>query len=186
MLTYIAIAAAVLIAAVLVYAASRPDSFRFSRSTRIAAPPERILPLIEDFREWPRWSPFEKLDPEMKRTFGGPPRGVGSTYAWEGNGKAGAGRMEILRIDPTSLVEIQLDFYRPMKANNFADFLFDPDGDATNVTWVMRGPSPFFFKLMSVFINLDRMAGKDFATGLASLKAEIERAAPAIPAGMPS
>jgi hypothetical protein len=184
MLIYIAIAAVVLVAGVLAYAATRPDSFRISRSIRIAAPPERILPLIVDFREWPRWSPFEKLDPGMKRTFGGPPSGVGSSYAWEGNGKAGAGRMEILSAD-RSLVTVQLDFYRPMKANNFADFLLAPEGDGTVVTWVMRGPSAFHFKLVSVFVNIDRVAGKDFDAGLASLKAESEGGAP-VPAGMPS
>jgi hypothetical protein len=160
--------------ALLAYAASRPDSFRVERSTRIDAPPQKILPLIDDFHAWSSWSPYEKLDPAMKRTFSGPPRGVGSIYEWDGNSKAGAGRMEIKSAD-ASRVAIQLAFTRPFRANNLAEFTLVPDGSATRVTWGMTGSSTFVTKLFGVFMNMDNLIGRDFVTGLANLKAASER-----------
>jgi hypothetical protein len=167
---------ALILAGLFRYTASRPDSFVVQRSTHIAAPPERILPLIDDFHEWAAWSPFEKLDPAMKRSYGGAARGVGATYECDGNSKAGAGRMEITRAD-TSRVSTKLDFTRPFRANNVADFIFDPEDEGTKVTWSMTGTSAFATKLFAVFVNMDRMIGRDFEAGLASLKALAERPA---------
>ena len=172
MLGIIALAAAP-IAGVLGYAATRPNSFRIERSATIAAPPERILPLIEDFHRWEGWSPFEKLDPEMKKSFAGAASGRGAVYSWEGK-KAGIGRMEITDISPQR-VTIKLDFEKPFKASNTAEFILQPAGAGTNVTWAMHGSQPFINKLMGVFINLDKLVGKDFDTGLAGLKALAER-----------
>ncbi|CAN5562229.1 K(+)-transporting ATPase subunit F [soil metagenome] len=174
MIQIIAIVVVVAIIALLGYAATRPDSFRIARSTVIAAPPETIFALIADFHRWTAWSPWEKLDPAMSRAYGGPASGLGATYAWEGSGKAGAGRMEIIEATPPSKVTIDLAFLKPFKARNTASFTLEPQGDATCVTWVMAGPSPFISKLMGVVFNMDKLVGGDFETGLANLKALAE------------
>lgn len=165
--------------AVLVYASMQPSSFSLRREADIKAAPETIRALIEDFREWRKWSPWEKLDPELKRTLSGAPLGKGSVYEWSGNNKVGQGRMEILESSP-SAVKIKLDFHKPMTAHNITDFLLEPRDGGTHVTWVMSGPLNIMMKLMHVFMNMDKMVGKDFERGLASMKqaAETERLAP--------
>lgn len=170
----------VIVAAVLGYAASRPSDFRITRSMRMAAPSDRIIPRIDDFHEWRAWSPWEKLDPSMKRTYGGTPRGVGTTYEWDGNKKAGAGRMAVVRQDARN-IEMSLDFRRPFRANNVSAFAFEPDGDGTRVVWTMSGTNPLAAKVFGLFVNMDQLVGKDFETGLASLKALAESGA--VPAG---
>ena len=166
---------AVLVVGVLVVAAVRPDDFSVQRSASIQAPPEKIYPMLADFRQWPAWSPWEKLDPEMKRTLGGPASGPGATYAWQGSSKVGAGRMEIKEVTAPAQVRIQLDFIKPFEGHNVTDFALVPRGDTTEVTWLMRGPAPFVSKLMGVFVDMDKMIGKDFETGLANLKAAAEK-----------
>lgn len=174
MIKIVLIALVVLIAAVLVLAATRPDSFRVERSMRISAPPQKILPLINDFHRWGVWSPYEKLDPSMQRTYAGAPAGKGAVYEWDGNGKAGKGRMEIIESIPTRVL-IKLDFSKPFTAHNIAGFTARPAGDATQVTWSMEGPSPFGTKVMGLFINMDKLIGGDFEAGLANLKAAAEK-----------
>ena len=133
---------------------SKPNAFRVERSTSIEAPPERIFALINDFRRWVSWSPYEKMDPGMKRAYSGAPNGKGAAYAWEGNRKVGVGRMEIT--DTTSSeITIKLDFFKPFQAQNVAEFTLEPKGDRTTVTWAMHGqnscnsfptqPSPFSY-----------------------------------------
>jgi hypothetical protein len=170
MLTTIVIILVVVIAAVLIYAATRPNDFVVTRSAGIKAPAEAIFPLINDFRRWPEWSPYEKLDPQMKRTLSGAESGKGAAYAWEGNSKAGKGRMEITNSAPSSLVSLKLDFEKPFKANNTVDFSLAPSGNGTTVTWAMRGARPFIAKLMGLFMNFDTLIGRDFEAGLANLK----------------
>ena len=165
----------VLIAAVLLFAATRPDSFRVMRTTSIKAPPERIFPLINEFNRWSAWSPYEKKDPAMKRTFSGPAAGKGAVYAWEGNKDVGKGRMEIADASVPSRVVLNLDFSEPFEAHNVVDFTLEPKGDATQVTWAMRGPMPFLSKVITLFVDMDRMVGGDFETGLANLKAIAEQ-----------
>jgi uncharacterized protein YndB with AHSA1/START domain len=164
-----------LIGGVLVVAALRPDDFSVQRSASIKAPPEKIYPMLADFRQWPAWSPWEKLDPEMKRTLSDPASGPGATYAWQGSSKVGAGRMEIKEVTAPTKVEIQLDFIKPFEGHNIADFILVPRGDTTEVTWLMHGPTPFVSKLMGVFVDMDKMIGKDFEAGLANLKAASEK-----------
>ncbi|HEX4964043.1 MAG TPA: SRPBCC family protein [Thermoanaerobaculia bacterium] len=173
MVKIILIVIVVLIVALLAYAATRPNSFRIQRTKIVKASPEKIVPLIADFHSWGSWSPWEKVDPSMKRTFSGAASGKGAVYAWEGNGKAGSGRMEIKESSP-SKVTIQLDFIKPFEAHNTAEFTLEPVGDGTNVTWAMYGPSPFIAKVMGIFFNMDRVVGKDFETGLENLKAVAE------------
>jgi uncharacterized protein YndB with AHSA1/START domain len=165
---------AVIIAAVLGFAAAKPDTFRVYRTASIKAPPENIFPLINDFHRWSSWSPYEKLDPTMKRTYSGAKSGKGSVYAWKGNNKAGEGRMEITDISDPSRVTIKLDFFKPFEAHNTAEFTMEGKGDSTEVTWAMFGDSPFMMKVMSMFFSMDKMAGNDFETGLANLKAVAE------------
>jgi uncharacterized protein YndB with AHSA1/START domain len=141
----------------------------------IKAPPAKVFALIDDFRQWAGWSPWEKLDPAMKRTHSGAASGKGAVYAWEGNGDVGAGRMEILETTAPSRVLIRLDFMKPFEATNTAEYTIQPEGEATRVTWAMYGPAPFLSKLMQVFVSMDKMIGKDFEQGLANLKALAER-----------
>jgi uncharacterized protein YndB with AHSA1/START domain len=182
MFEIIAIIAAVLaiaIAIVLILAATKPDTFRVQRATTVEAPPEKIFPLINDFHQWGTWSPYENKDPAMKRSYSGAASGKGAVYAWDGNKSVGSGRMEILDTSAPSKIVIKLDFFTPFEGHNTAEFTMLPQGDATNVTtnvtWLMHGPSPFMGKIMHVFINMDRMVGKDFEIGLANLKKLAER-----------
>ena len=122
----IAIVVALLIAGVLVFAATRPDNFRVERSVTIKAPPEKIYPYLDDFNRWASWSPWERLDPAMKRSFSGPPAGKGSVYSWEGNGKVGEGRMEIMESSPSSKLLIKLDFIKPFEGHNTAEYTVGP------------------------------------------------------------
>jgi uncharacterized protein YndB with AHSA1/START domain len=175
MLMKISIAVVVLLAALLVYAATKPDTFRVQRTTSIKAPQEKIFSLINDLQGWGSWSPYEKLDPAMKRTHSGAANGKGAVYAWEGNGKVGAGRMEITESSPPSKIAIKLDFAKPFEAHNIAEFALEAKGDSTNVTWAMYGPNLYISKLMSIFVSMDNMIGKDFETGLANLKTIAEK-----------
>ena len=177
MLTTILVILVVVIAILLLLAASKPNSYRVERSATIQAPPERIFGLINDFRNWPKWSPWEKLDPAMKRDLGGPPSGVGSTYAWEGNKKAGQGRMEITESDPPRRVKLDLNFIKPFKSNNVTAFTLEPRDGGTHVHWTMDGPSPMMMKVMMLFMNMDKLVGRDFEEGLANLKRETEGSA---------
>jgi uncharacterized protein YndB with AHSA1/START domain len=165
-----AVILAVAIAIVLVLAATKPDTFRVQRTTAIKAPAEKIFPLIGDFHQWRSWSPWENRDPEMKRTYDGAPSGKGAVYAWDGNGNVGSGRMEILDSAVPSKIVIKLDFIKPFEGHNTAEFTMVSQGDATHLTWLMQGRTPFLGKIMHVFINMDRMIGKDFEAGLANLK----------------
>lgn len=173
MFKIIAIVVLVLIAGLLVYAATRPDSFSVERSVSIKAPPQKVFSLIDDFHNWGSWSPWEKLDPAMKKTYTGAASGQGAVYEWTGNSKVGQGRMEIVDAS-ASKVTIKLDFLRPIEGHNVAEFNLAPQGDGTEVTWSMHGPSPYMAKLMGVFVSMDKMIGGDFEKGLANLKSVAE------------
>lgn len=162
------------IAAIMIVAAGRPDTFHVQRATNIKAPPEKIFPLIADFQAWDGWSPWEKKDPAMKRNFSGAASGKGAVYEWEGNKEVGQGRMEIADALSPSKVVINLDFVKPFEGHNVATFTLEPQGDTTNVTWSMDGESPFIAKVIGVFCDMDSMVGKEFETGLANLKALAE------------
>jgi hypothetical protein len=169
-----AIVVVVLALAVVGFAMTKPDSYRVQRTTNVKAPPEKIFPLINDFHSWGSWSPWEKLDPTMKRTHSGAESGKGAVYEWDGNRKIGKGRMEITDASP-SKITIKLDFLRPIEGHNIAEFTLEPQGDSTNVTWAMYGPAPFISKVIQVFFSMDSMVGKEFDTGLANLKSIAEK-----------
>jgi uncharacterized protein YndB with AHSA1/START domain len=166
---------AVLLAALLIYAATRPDSFRVERSIGIQATPEKVFALINDLRAWSRWSPWERKDPGMQRSFSGPDSGQGAAYGWEGNKNVGTGRMEIVEVSPPNRIVIKLDFMKPFEAHNTVEFSVQPQGAATQVTWAMFGPMPYLSKLMTTFFSMDKMCGKDFEAGLAQLKTAAEQ-----------
>jgi hypothetical protein len=174
MLKITAVVIVVLVSGILIFAATKPDTFRIQRATSILAPREKIFPLINDYRNWGAWSPWEKKDPAMKRIFGAATNGKGAIYEWEGNKDVGQGRMEIAESVPPSRLTIKLDSVKPFEAHNIVEFTLEPNGDATNVTWAMQGHTPYFAKIIHVLINMDSMVGKDFEAGLASLKALAE------------
>jgi uncharacterized protein YndB with AHSA1/START domain len=171
----IAVVLAIAIAIVLILASTKPDTFSVQRAATMKAPPETIFALINDFHQWGKWSPWEHKDPAMQRTFSGAQSGKGSVYAWDGNKNVGSGRMEILEASAPSKIVIKLDFFKPFEGHNTAEFTMLPQGDATHLTWLMHGPAPFVSRLMQVFMNMDRMIGKDFEAGLANLKKATEK-----------
>jgi uncharacterized protein YndB with AHSA1/START domain len=178
MIVTILIVIAVAFAAVLAYAASKPDTFTVRRSASIAAPPEKIFPMIDDLRAQSAWSPFEK-DPNMKRNHSGASRGKGAVYAWDGNRQVGAGRIAITDSVPPTKVVLLLEMSRPFKAHNTVEFTLDRIGAGTNVTgtkvtWAMQGRQPYMAKVMGLFVDCDKMCGGLFEEGLAKLKALAE------------
>ena len=174
MFTTIVTIVIVVVAAVLALAASKPGSFRVVRAAEIKAPPAKVFALIDDFHEWPKWSPWEKMDPAMTRTHSGAASGKGAAYAWVGNKKVGEGRMEITSATAPASLTIKLDFMKPFEAHNTTEFTLEPMNGGTVVTWAMTGASPFMFKLMGLFTSMDKMIVKDFEQGLASMKQAAE------------
>jgi uncharacterized protein YndB with AHSA1/START domain len=171
----VAVVLAISVAAVLVYAATKPDTFRVQRTTSIKAPPEKIFATLNDFQRWDAWSPWETKDPAMKRTFSGSEKGRGAVYEWDGDRNVGKGRMEITESSPPSKVALDLNMLKPFEANNTVEFTLEPQGDATRVTWAMNGRTPYIAKIVHVFFDMDRMVGSDFEAGLANLKTIAER-----------
>jgi uncharacterized protein YndB with AHSA1/START domain len=172
-------------ALVVALALTRPETFQVERSTRLAAPPEAVYATVVDFRQWERWSPWARLDPQQKTTLVG--EGVGAVYTWNGNDKVGAGRMTIIEAAPGARVGIKLEFLRPFEQTNETAFVIVPDGGGSRLTWQMKGHNGFVGRAMSIFMDMDKMIGPDFEKGLASLKAELEHPAPTpTPAAEPS
>jgi hypothetical protein len=175
MLKIIAIIIVVAIAAVLLFAATRPDSFRVQRTLGIKAPPERIFPFIDDLHRFNTWNPYEKKDPNIKGTYSGAASGKGAAYAFDGNKDVGKGSVEITESLPPRQVSMRLHMIEPIEASNAVEFTLEPNGDVTNVTWAMHGPVPYLGKIIHLFFNMDGMVGRDFEAGLANLKAIAER-----------
>jgi uncharacterized protein YndB with AHSA1/START domain len=161
----------------LLYAATRPDTFRIARTTIIQASPEVLFLLINDLRRFNDWNPFADTDPTIKVTYGASSLGCGGSYDWDSTGRGGKGRMEITEVTPSRRVAMNLRFDKPMKANNTVVFTLQPRGNTgTEVSWEMIGPSTFMQKLMGVIFNIDKMVGREFARGLTALKAQAEGA----------
>lgn len=174
MIKTILLLVAVAILAVCVFATTRPDTFSVTRTVDIDAPAERVFTFLDDFHQWGAWSPWEKLDPGMQRTFRGPQSGAGAIYEWTGNSKVGSGRMEILESHGPGDLRIKLDFLKPFEAHNSTEFTLQPENGRTHVVWMMRGPMPYVSKVISVFVSMDGMIGDDFQRGLANLKTAAE------------
>jgi hypothetical protein len=161
----VAIAAAGLYVAV----KRQPDEFRIARSAKLAAPIDVLFGHVNDFRRWSAWSPWEKLDPKLERTYSGAAEGVGAVYEWSGNNKAGAGKMTIKQSVPSERIEIELVFSRPMAATNTAEFTFERGDGGVTVTWSMSGRNTLGGKLFALVVNMDKMLGKSFEEGLEKL-----------------
>jgi uncharacterized protein YndB with AHSA1/START domain len=177
MITIFAVAIAAVLAFVFIVAATRPNTFRVERSVTIDAPPENIFPLIDDFHNWPGWAPQDKEDPSMKRTYSGAASGTGAVSDWNSTGNAGRGRMSIMESTPPTGLVIKVDFVKPFAAHNLNEFVLRPtsgQGPATKVTWTMQGSNLCVMKLMSTFVNMDRVMGKHFESGLNNLKKAAE------------
>src|SRR5262249_1753137 len=173
-LVYILIAIAVVILGFVVVVALQPADFRIMRTGTIAAPPSAVFPHVNDFHNWGAWSPWEKLDPQMKKTYDGSPAGVGAITSWSGNNEVREGRLTNGERRPNDLIRIKLEFFRPFKATNTAEFTFKPEGNQTLLNWSMIGKRNFMMKGFSLFMNMDRLVGGDFEKGLANMKAVVE------------
>jgi uncharacterized protein YndB with AHSA1/START domain len=169
----IAIVAVIVMA--LVFAAMKPDTLRIERSTVINAPPDKVYALIDDFHEWPRWAPQDREDASMKRTYSGAPTGVGAVSDWSGSGNTGKGRMEITGADASRQVVVTVDFAKPFVAHNVNTFTLAPEGNGTRVSWAMQGTNAYMMKVMSLLMNMDKMMGQHFESGLANLRAAAEK-----------
>lgn len=161
--------------ALLIYAATKPDAYSVSRSLLINAPADKLHAIINTPREFERWSPYSPKDPQMKNTYSGPASGVGARNDFVGNSQVGAGSVEIVRSSAPSEVAMQLTMLKPFAAQNEVIYSLVPQGSATQVTWAMTAKQPYFAKIIGIFINMDNMVGKDFADGLARLKALAEK-----------
>lgn len=176
MLNWILIAIAAIVAVFAVIAALRPADFRIERSAAMAAPSSAVFAQVNDFQNWRAWSPWEKIDPGLRRAYEGPAAGAGAQYAWAGNKDVGEGRMTIVESRPGERVRIKLEFFKPFAATNSAEFTFRPAADGgTAVTWAMSGRNNFFARAMCMFVNMDKMVGGQFEKGLAQMKAVVEK-----------
>ena len=171
------LALAIIAILLFVIIAGQPDKFIVLRSAKIAAPPEKIFPHVNELKKWDDWSPWAAIDPNCKFTYAGPPAGVDANQSWAGNNKVGEGRMTIMESAPSSLVRLRLEFLKPFKATNTAEFKFTPESGQTLVTWSMFGKNNFMSKVFSLIVDCEKMVGKDFEKGLASLKGVAETSA---------
>jgi hypothetical protein len=175
MLKWILAAVAAVVVVFLVVVALQPSDFKVERSATMRAPAPAAFAQVNDFQNWRVWSPWEKVDPALKRQYEGPKAGTGAVYAWQGNKDVGEGRMTITESRPGELVRIKLEFFKPFAATNQADFTFKPAGDGTSVTWTMSGQNNFISKAMCLFVDMDKMVGGMFEQGLAQMKTVVER-----------
>ena len=163
-----------LIVVFLVVVAMQPSEYAVSRTTTVAAPASSVFPLVNELKSWEKWSPWEKVDPAMKRSFEGPASGVGAAYGWVGNSDVGEGKMTITESKPSELVRLRLEFYKPMPGESDVQISFKPEGSGTAVTWAMSGKNNFVSKAICMFMNMDKMVGGQFEKGLADLKSAAE------------
>ncbi|HKU47099.1 MAG TPA: SRPBCC family protein [Burkholderiales bacterium] len=174
MLKWILLSVAGIVVVFIVVVALQPSDFKIERSATLRAPAGAAFAQVNDFQNWRGWSPWEKVDPALKRSYEGPKAGTGAIYAWQGNKDVGEGRMTITESRPGELVRIKLEFFKPFAATNTAVFSFKPSGDSTAVTWTMTGQNNFLSKAMCLFMDMDKMVGGMFEQGLAQMKAAVE------------
>ncbi len=166
------------VAAFCVVVALQPEDVKYTRSTTVNAPPEKVFEQVNEFKKWEAWSPWAKMDPTMKTTYEGPASGVGSSYSWAGNNDVGEGKMTITQSHPSSHIAIDLEFLKPFAAKNLTEFTLKPEGDKTNITWTMAGKNNFMMKAFCLVMDMDKMIGTDFEKGLAQMKTVVEAPKP--------
>jgi uncharacterized protein YndB with AHSA1/START domain len=164
-----------LIAALLIYAALQSSAFSIVREADFKASPAEVFANLNDFHKWAAWSPWEKMDPNLQRSFSGSTAGVGAKYSWVGNKKVGEGNMEITHSEAAKRMQLDLNFIKPFQASNVTEFTLSPASGGTHVKWEMRGQKPYMMKVMSLFMDMDKMVGKDFEAGLANLRGVVEK-----------
>ena len=172
---YLLIVIVVAVAFFLLLGLTGPATFRIMRQADYRATSGALFGQLNDFHNWAAWSPWDKMDPAMQRKYSGPNSGVGAKYAWVGNKKVGEGNMEITNSEPNRSVQLDLHFLKPFQADNVTEFTIVPNGDLTTLIWEMRGQRPFFIRMMRLFMDMDKMVGKDFENGLANLRSVVEK-----------
>jgi hypothetical protein len=170
----ILLAIAFIVLLLFIVIAGRPDEFKLVRAAKMAAAPSAVFAHVNELRKWENWSPWAKLDPDAKSIFEGPSAGTGAVMRWAGNKKVGEGSMTITESRPGEMIRIRLEFLKPFKATNTAEFTFNPEDGQTTVIWSMTGTNNLFFKAFGLFMNCDDMVGRDFEKGLAQLKSIAE------------
>lgn len=175
MLKWVLLGLGGVIAVFLIVVAMQPSDFKIERSATMRAPAPAAFAQVNDLQNWRAWSPWEKVDPALKRQYDGPSAGAGAVYAWQGNKDVGEGRMTITESRPAELVRIKLEFFKPFAATNQTDFIFKPAGDSTTVTWTMTGQNNFLSKAICLFVDMDKMVGGMFDQGLTQMKSVVER-----------
>ena len=174
MLEIILIALAIIVVVFVLVVAMRPSDFRITRSATISAPAPVVFAQVNDLHKWEAWSPWAKLDPAARNSYEGPPAGTGAILRWAGNNKVGAGSMTITESRPNELIRFRLEFLKPFKATNTAEFTFKPEGKHITVTWSMFGKNNFMAKAIGLFMDCDKMVGGQFEQGLAQMKSVVE------------
>lgn len=187
MLSRILLGLVFILAALVGYVALQPSDYAVARSRVVQAAPAVVYEQVATFKNWRKWSPWDELDPDMERTYGGSETGEGATYAWKGNEDVGRGSMEITKAVPGESIEIALAFEEPFKSKSTTGFAFKEVAGGTEVTWDMKGTHDgLVSKAFSLLFNLDEMIGKDYDKGLATLASVAEKAAAeAAPAAEP-
>jgi carbon monoxide dehydrogenase subunit G len=171
----ILVAVAIIVVVLVAVVVMQPSEFRVERSAVIPAPPAAVFAQINDLRRWEAWSPWEKVDPALKKTYDGPPAGVGASFAWAGNYEVGEGRVTITESRAPERVGIRLEMIEPMAATNAVTFTLAPEGAQTRVTWSMVGRNGFVSKAVGLVMDMDKMVGGQFEKGLANLKVAAAR-----------
>jgi uncharacterized protein YndB with AHSA1/START domain len=164
----------IVVAALSIAVAMQSEDFKVTRSATVNAPPDKVFEQVNDFHKWEAWSPWAKMDPNMKANYSGAPSGVGSVYSWTGNDEVGEGKMTISQSHPSEHIAIDLEFIKPFAAKNLTEFMFQPGGDKTNVTWTMTGKKNFMMKAFCMIMDMDKTVGGDFEKGLAQMKTVVE------------
>ena len=175
MLFWIVVIVIALVALILIYGVTQPAGFSVTREADFKAAPKKVFAQINDFHNWQGWSPWEKMDPNMQRSFSGASAGVGAKYAWVGNKKVGEGNMEITDSDSPHRMQLDLHFVKPFQADNVTEFTLTPQDKGTHVKWEMRGRAPFMFRVMGMFFSMDKIVGTDFERGLANLRGVVDK-----------
>ncbi|UUO08880.1 SRPBCC family protein [Blastopirellula sp. J2-11] len=166
----VVVALVILVVIVVIAAMMQPNEFTVQRSLPISAPPEIVFSHINDLKKWEAWSPWEKLDPDMRKTYTDNVVGEGASYSWDGDSNIGEGSLTIVKSTPDQQIDMDLKFIRPFACENDVVFTFVPNAGQTTITWKMDGKNTFFSKVMCLFMSMDNMVGSQFAEGLENLK----------------
>ena len=174
MMKKIAIGIFAAVVLLIVVAAFQPSDFRTSRSVNVSASSSEVFEHVNNLHKWEAWSPWDKMDPNMTRTYNGPESGVGASFGWSGNSEVGEGRSTIVESRPLEVIKFKLEMKKPFEATNDVEFTFKPDGENVLVSWTMMGKKNLIMKAVGLFLDCDKMVGEQFEKGLSQLKTVVE------------